>query len=168
MINYDVLLDFAKKTFPELNDMIIILKDGERFSCIPINDNYFIITYTTLKEDYFKKNICSYLQDKFDFKDSLKMLYNWEEIFSFFHEIGHIVNYNKIYNEDRYYNNYKNKTYTGYQQAFRGYRSIPTEELSDMTALEIIESNLVSLYMLCNNQTKEEAIYEISFWNEVC
>ena len=37
-----------------------------------------------------------------------------------------------------------------------------------MTALEIIESNLVSLYMLCNNQTKEEAIYEISFWNEVC
>ena len=168
MINYDVLLDFAKKPFPQLKDMIIILKDGERFASIPINDNYFIITYTTLKEDYFKKNICSYLQDKFDFKDSLKMLDNWEEIFSFFHEIGHIVNYNKIYNEDRYYNNYKNKTYTGCQQAFSGYRSIPTEELSDMTALEIIESNLVSLYMLYNNQTKEEAIYEISFWNEVC
>ena len=168
MIDYNKLLDLAKETFPELNDMIIILKDGERFSCIPINDNHFVITYATLKEDYYKKNICSYLQDKFGFKDSLKMLSNWEEIFSFFHEIGHIINYNKVYNEEVYYNNYKNSTYVNYIQAFREYRSIPTEELSDMIALEIIESSLVKLYMMFNNQTKEEAIYEISFWNEVC
>ena len=168
MIDYNKLLSFAKEVFPQLNDMIIILKHDECFSCLPVNDNHFIITYATLKEDYYKKNICSYLQDKFGFKDSLKMLSNWEEIFSFFHEIGHIINYNKVYDEDRYYNDYKNNTYTGYQQAFREYRNIPTEELSDMTALEIIESNLVKLYMMFNNQTKEEAKYEISFWDEVC
>ena len=43
MIDYNKLLSFAKEVFPQLNDMIIILKHDECFSCLPVNDNHFVI-----------------------------------------------------------------------------------------------------------------------------
>lgn len=167
LIDYKKLLNLAIKSFPVLKGKTIILKEDENFSCEVINNNYFIITYSKLKEDYFKKNICSYIKNKFNLKDSLIMFNQWEEIFSFFHEVGHIINYGKIENETIYYSNYKNTTYRSYREAFTKYRSIPTEELSDKISLEIIKNNLVYLYIMFNNQTLEGAREEINFWNTI-
>ena len=103
---------------------------------------------------------------KFKFNDSVKMVREFELIFSFLHEIGHIVNINKINNESVYYSDFKNAVYNSHQQAFKAYREIPTESLADASAIEIMIKYNTEIYSMFNNMSIEEAKTEINFWNE--
>ncbi|WP_297994185.1 hypothetical protein [uncultured Clostridium sp.] len=163
------LLQLAVKVFPLLNNCNITIKETNEFSCIVKDNNTYIITYTndiSFKHDYYFKNICNYLQDKFKFNDSVKMVREFELIFSFLHEIGHIVNINKINNESVYYSDFKNAVYNSHQQAFKAYREIPTESLADASAIEIMIKYNTEIYSMFNNMSIEEAKTEINFWNE--
>lgn len=163
------LFQLATKVYPMLNNCNITIKETNEFSCIVEGNNKYTVTYTndlSFTKDYYFKNICSYLQDKFKFKDSVKMVKEFELIFSFLHEIGHIVNMNKIVNESVYYSNFKNTVYTSQKQAFKSYREIPTENLADTSAIEIMTKCNVEIYSMFNNISIEEARSEIDFWNE--
>lgn len=163
------LFQLAKKTYPMLNNCNITIKETNEFSCIVEGKNKYIVTYTndlSFTKDYYFNNICSYLQDKFKFKDSVKMVREFELIFSFLHELGHIVNMNKVANESVYYSNFKNAVYTSQRQAFKTYREIPTESLADASAVEIMTKCNVEIYSMFNNMSIDEAGTEIDFWNE--
>lgn len=163
------LLQLAKKVYPMLNNCNITIKESNEFSCIVEGNNTYTVTYTNdliFTKDYYFNNICSYLQEKFKFKDSVKMVKEFELIFSFLHELGHIVNMNKIDNESVYYSNFKNTVYTSERQAFKTYREIPTENLADASAVEIMTKCNVEIYSMFNNMSIDEARTEIDFWNE--
>lgn len=163
------LFQLAKKVYPMLNNCNITIKETNEFSCIVKENDTYIVTYTnapSFKHDYYFKNICSYLQDKFKFKDGVKMVKEFEMIFSFLHELGHIVNMNKVVDESVYYSNFKTAVYTSQRQAFNTYREIPTESLADASAIEIMSKCNVEIYSMFNNMSIEEAKEEIKFWNE--
>lgn len=163
------LFQLAKKVYPMLNNCNITIKESNEFSCIVEGNNTYTVTYTNdliFTKDYYFNNICSYLQEKFKFKDSVKMVKEFELIFSFLHELGHIVNMNKIDNESVYYSNFKNTVYTSERQAFKTYREIPTENLADASAVEIMTKCNVEIYSMFNNMSIDEARTEIDFWNE--
>lgn len=163
------LLQLAKKVYPMLDNCNITIKETNEFSCIVEDNNTYIVTYTndpSFKHDYYFKNICSYLQDKFKFKDGVKMVKEFEVIFSFLHELGHIVNMNKVVNESVYYSDFKNAVYHSQKQAFKTYREIPTESLADASAIEIMSKCNAEIYSMFNNMSIEEAKEEIDFWNE--
>lgn len=163
------LLQLAKKVYPMLNNCNITIKETNEFSCIVKENDTYIVTYTnapSFKHDYYFKNICSYLQDKFKFKDGVKMVKEFEMIFSFLHELGHIVNMNKVVDESVYYSNFKTAVYTSQRQAFNTYREIPTESLADASAIEIMSKCNVEIYSMFNNMSIAEAKEEIKFWNE--
>ena len=163
------LFQLAKKVYPILNNCDITIKETNEFSCIVEGNNTYTVTYTNNfapKHDYYFNNICNYLQDKFKFKDSVKMVREFELIFSFLHEMGHIVNMNKIDNESIYYSNFKNAVYTSQRQAFKTYREIPTENLADASAIEIMTKCNIEIYSMFNNMSIEETREEIDFWNE--
>lgn len=163
------LFQLAKKVYPTLNNCDITIKETNEFSCIVEGNNTYTVTYTNNfdpKHDYYFNNICNYLQDKFKFKDGVKMVREFELIFSFLHEIGHIVNMNKVNNESIYYSNFKNTVYTSQKQAFKTYREIPTESLADTSAIEIMNKYNLEIYSMFNNISMEEARTEINFWNE--
>ena len=68
------LLQLAKKVYPMLNNCNITIKETNEFSCVVKENDTYIVTYTnapSFKHDYYFKNICSYLQDKFKFKDGV-------------------------------------------------------------------------------------------------
>lgn len=163
------LFQLAKKVYPMLTNCNITIKETNEFSCIVEGNNKYIVTYTndlSFTKDYYFNNICSYLQDKFKFKDSVKMVKEFELIFSFLHELGHIVNMNKIDNESVYYSNFKNTVYNSQRQAFKTYREIPTESLADASAVEIMTKCNVEIYSIFNNMSIDEARTEVEFWNE--
>lgn len=163
------LFQLAKKVYPMLNNCNITIKETNEFSCIVKENDTYIVTYTnapSFKHDYCFKNICSYLQDKFKFKDGVKMVKEFEMIFSFLHELGHIVNMNKVVDESVYYSNFKTAVYTSQRQVFNTYREIPTESLADASAIEIMSKCNVEIYSMFNNMSIEEAKEEIKFWNE--
>lgn len=163
------LFQIAIKEYPQLTNLNIDIKGSNEFSCIPESFNSYTITYSNLQNDkdkYYNDNICSYLQDKYKFKDSVKMISGFNQIFSFLHEIGHIINMNAVENEKVHYNNFKQTTYNSYKEAFESYREIPTETLADETAINLLVKYNKEIYSIMNNLTIDQAIEEINFWNE--
>lgn len=165
------LFQLAIKEYPELQDLYINIEESKEFSCIDEGFLTYTITYTNMindkyKHKYYNDNICSYLQDKYKFKDSVKMIRGFAKVFSFLHEIGHIINMGSVENEQVYYNNFKNRIYNSYHEVFKAYREIPTESLADKTAIDLMIKYNCEIYSIMNEVTLSVAKSEIDFWNE--
>ena len=164
------LFQIALKEYPQLKELNISIEESSEFSCICEDLEAYKITYTNLendKEKVFYKNICSYLQNKYKFKDGVKMIMEFENVFSFLHEVGHIINMDSVEDEQVHYSNFKNKEYNSYYQAFKAYREIPTEQKADQTAINLMIKYNKEIYALMNNMSIEQAKNEVDFWNEV-
>lgn len=78
------LFQLAIKEYPELQDLYINIEESKEFSCINEGFLTYTVTYTndpSFKHDYYFNNICSYLQDKYKFKDSVKMIRGFAKVF---------------------------------------------------------------------------------------
>lgn len=71
-----------------------------------------------------------------------------------------------VENEQVYYNNFKNRIYNSYHEAFKAYRNIPTESLADKTAIDLMIKYNCEIYSIMNEVTFSVAKSEIDFWNE--
>ena len=163
------LFQIALKEYPILKELNISIEESSEFSCINKGLESYKITYTNIinkKDEYYYKNICNYLQKKYSFKDGVKMVKEFENVFSFLHEVGHIINMDSVEDEQIYYNNFKNKVYNSNHEVFKAYREIPTEQKADKTAISLMIKYNKEIYSLMNNVSIEQAQNEIEFWNE--
>jgi hypothetical protein len=163
------ILNIILESYPSLKDEEIIIKYDKEFSVnIGLLNNNIVTISNKMNDDIFNKNIRSYLLTK-DFDTNNYMFDDLYEVFGFIHEIGHIY-YKDIYsNEDiqTYYVNYKNKTYTSIKQAFKEYRSIPSEKVADEFAINIIKNNVIKIWSIMNDINEKQAEEEYNFWNMI-
>ena len=157
------LLSLAEEVESSLKGLCITITKGDTFS---VEEGFLEYHITIGSQDKtFKHDMVSWLRNHNDLKDHEVMFYEFEDVFSFFHEIGHILTSWTIENDQEYYNQFKNKVYISKYHAFKEYRNIPTERLADCKAMELIRNLLPELYMMFNGcSSKEKALEEISFW----
>ena len=156
------LLNIAFNEYPSLEDEEINIKYGKEFQVeIAIFDNMISIV-KELPKDNFRSWMSRYLEAEFDLDQNIYMFYDFQEVFAFLHEIGHI--YYKDMKSD--YKEYKNKTYNSYTQAWKEYRNIKSERLADEFAAIVIKNQTIKIWSLMNEISEEEAEEEFKFWSE--
>ena len=156
------LLDIAFNEYPSLKDEEINIKYGKEFEVeIAIFDNLISIV-KELPKNNFRSWMSRYLEVEFDLDPNVYMFYDFQEVFAFLHEIGHI--YYKDITSD--YKTYKSKTYNSYTQAWREYRNIKSERLADEFAAIVIKNQTIKIWSLMNEISEEDAEEEFEFWSE--
>ena len=156
------LLNIAFNEYPSLKDEEINIKYGEQFEVESTAFDNMISIVKELPRDNFKSWMDRYLESEFDLDPNVYMFYDFQEVFAFLHEIGHI--YYKDIDSD--YKEYKNKTYNTYTQAWREYRDIKAERLADEFAAIVIKNQTIKIWSLMNDISEEEAEGEYKFWSE--
>lgn len=156
------LLNIAFSEYPSLKDEEINIKYGEKFQVeIAIFDNVISIV-KELPRDNFESWMSRYIEKEFDLDPNIYMFYDFQEVFAFLHEIGHIY-YKDV---DSNYEAYKSKTYNSYTQAWREYRNIKSERLADEFAAIVIKKQVIKIWSIMNEIPEEEAEEEFEFWSE--
>lgn len=166
------LLDICYKEYPSLMDQTIFInKDTEFFvqhgfigdtletcSIINITDK--------LERNNFQNWMNNYLRKEFDIDSNIYMFYEFNEVFAFLHEVGHVY-YSDIQEESKsYYESYKENKYISYNDMYLTYRTIPAENLADIFASIIMKNQLISIWSLMNDITTEKATEEYNFWRD--
>ena len=156
------LLNIAFNEYPSLKDEEINIKYGKEFEVELTAFDNIISIVKELPRDDFKSWMDRYLESEFDLDPNVYMFYNFTEVYSFLHEVGHI--YYKDVTSD--YNLYLAKTYNSYSQAWREYRNMKAERLADEFAAIIIKNQTIKIWALMNEISEEEAQEEFNFWSE--
>ena len=173
-IKCNELLELAKEYNPILKDQSIRIIKGDEYHCEvikkPLQKNKFRIMFSeTHNKDYFYDNIGKWLKDKYNLSEAAYMLREFQEVFAFLHELGHIVGEYEIgYNKEPY-TEFKEAVYYSHGEVFKQYREIPSEAFADKFAVEVMNKFTAQIYVIMgDNETIEEAQTEVDFWNEVC
>ena len=167
------LLEVAKYYNEDLKNEIIRIRKGDEFHCkiIPTyNDQKrFELMFTEEhKKDYFYDNIAKYLKNNLGLSEAAYMLSSFEEIFSFLHEIGHIIGEYKIGYNKKYYNIYKSTVYNSCKDAFYEYRNISSEKFADKFAVDVLNKYTAEIGVIIGEYNNiEEARKEVNFWNGI-
>ena len=157
------LLSLAEEVEADLKGLYITIKEGSSFN---VHEGLLEYNITVCEQGQeFRHNIIEWLRNSNGLKDYEVMFNEFENVFSFFHELGHILTSWTIDNDQKDYDDFRNKKYVNKEEAFKEYRNIPAEKLADCKALELIRKLLPDLYMIFNGSTsRENAINEINFW----
>lgn len=172
-IKCNQLLELAKEYNPMLkNKCIRIIKGNENHCEIikrPLQDDKFKVMFAEIHEkDYFYNNIGSFLKEKYSLSEASYMLRELQEVFSFLHELGHIIGEYEIGYDKEPYNEFKNAVYYSHKEVFKQYRNIPSEMFADKFAVEVMNKYTAEIYVIMEEKkTIEEAIEEVNFWNEI-
>ena len=107
-----------------------------------------------------------YLKEEYNLDANILMYDNFLEIFALLHELGHIyyIDTDESINSEELYQEYKEKTYKTYEEAYREYRQLPNEKLADEFAVNIIKRNFLDIWSVSNEISKDKAKYEYKEW----
>lgn len=168
MLNkYNELLKITQYEYPSLyNESILIEKDNKFYVESDILLDAHIIHIGNLEiTDKHTNWINNYLKEEYDLDANKHMYYNFNDVFAFLHEVGHIYYGHKNYNSKELYQNYKQKEYSSHKEAWKEYRQIPDEKEADEFAVNIMKNNIYKIWSIMNDITEEQAKEECEFWN---
>lgn len=165
------LLNICYKEFPSLQDENITIKMDKEFFMQKDFLGYTLerCYIIGIKEKMEKNNWLSwmnkYLLKEFNIDSNIYMFYEFDEVFAFLHEVGHIYYSDMLSESDSHYKQYKEKQYNSYSQAYLTYRQIPSENQADTFASIVMKNQLIEIWSLMNDTTEEQAKEEYNFWN---
>lgn len=165
------LLKIAYNEFSSLQDETIFINEDTEFyvqhgfvgdtleRCSIIN------IVSELERNKFQSWMSRYIKKEFNIDDNVYMFYNFNEVFAFLHEVGHV--YYKDMQEESlaFYESYKDNEYKSYNEMYLTYRNIPAEKLADQFASIIIKNQYLKIWSLMNEISEDQAQEEYEFWS---
>ena len=164
---YKKLFEIARYEYPSLYNKIVFIEKGKEF-CVSFDmftGDHIIYISEINYNDKHTKWLNNYLFNNYNLDVNEHMYYNFNEVFAFFHEVGHIYYSHENYNMENLYQNYKQKTYKKYEEAWEEYRQIPNEKEADEFAINIMKNNIYKIWSIMNDITEKQAKEEYNFWN---
>ena len=158
------ILELVKSEGIKLNNIKLIKDDEFSYSTdgiITIQNCNFNIN------SKWYKFMIKYLKKEYNLDANVYMFYDFLEVFSFLHEIGHARQ--ELENNSKYDNEYflyKNTIYESYEDAFKTYRALTLEKDADQFAVSFIKNNKFEIWSIMNDISISEVMEEYSFWNE--
>ena len=159
------LLELVKSEGMKLDNIKLIKDDKFSYSTdgiITIQNCNFNIN------SKWYKFMIEYLKKEYNLDSNVYMFYDFLEVFSFLHEIGHARQ--ELENNSKYDNEYflyKNTIYESYEDAFKTYRELTLEKDADNFAVSFIKRHKFEIWAIMNDISIAEAIEEYSFWNDI-
>ena len=158
------ILELVKSEGIKLNNIKLIKDDEFSYSTdgiITIQNCNFNIN------SKWYKFMIEYLNKEYNLDSNVYMFYDFLEVFSFLHEVGHAKQ--GLDNDSKYddeYFLYKNTVYISYEDAFKTYRELTLEKDADNFAVSFIKRYKFEIWAIMNDISIAEAMEEYSFWNE--
>ena len=158
------LLELVKSEGMKLDNIKLIKDDEFSYSTngiITIQNCNFNIN------SKWYKFMIEYLKKEYNLDSNVYMFYDFLEVFSFLHEVGHTRQ--GLDNDSKYddeYFLYENTVYESYEDAFKTYRELTLEKDADQFAVSFIKRHKFEIWAIMNDISIVEAMEEYSFWNE--
>ena len=162
----EAIINLGKEEYPSLYNELIMIEEDDEFSMMSSLGMYCIYYTKKIKDARHNKFMYKYLKKEYNLDADILMYNDFLEIFALLHELGHIyyIDTDESINSEELYQEYKEKTYKTYEEAYREYRQLPNEKLADEFAVNIIKRNFLDIWSISNEISKEKAKNEYKIW----